>query len=111
MKKPIIILLMIALYSLSAPAQPGPDTSATTRPKQERTGQKFVDENGDGINDRLAGQGKGPRRGKDRFIDRDGDGICDDRAAGLGFRRGAGGAGGYMGGDSKGRGKRQGAKP
>ena len=25
----------------------------------------------------------------DRFIDKDGDGICDERASGLGFRRGA----------------------
>jgi len=24
-----------------------------------------------------------------RFVDRDGDGICDERASGLGFRRGA----------------------
>jgi hypothetical protein len=25
----------------------------------------------------------------DRFIDKDGDGICDERASGLGFRRGS----------------------
>lgn len=116
MKKLIIASVMLSLFVLAAPGQTRPDTSAqasdtTTAGSrhQKRLGQKFVDENGDGIDDRL--QGARMRRGKDRFIDLDGDGICDDRASGLGFKRGAGGSGGYMGGGSKGKGKGQGGKP
>jgi hypothetical protein len=58
---------------------------------------RFVDENGDGVDDRkaaTAGQGKGAACGKDGngtrkrdcFIDRDGDGINDNRCGGLGPR-------------------------
>ena len=118
MKKLTLISLVLFLYASPAPAQTvsdtsgkSSDTSATTGSEHKRVGQKFVDENGDGIDDRLAGHGNKVRRGKDRFVDADGDGICDDRASGLGFRRGAGGSGGLKGGDAKGKGKRQGGKP
>jgi hypothetical protein len=116
MKSLMTILLALSLCALAAPAQTPSDTSGkrsdtsgTGGQRQKRMGQKFIDRNGDGIDDRLAGQGM--RRGKDRFIDADGDGICDERASGLGFRHGAGTGGGYMGGDSKGKGKHQGGKP
>jgi hypothetical protein len=111
MKKLIIILLVIALYPLSVPAQTRSDTSASARPQKERTGQKVVDENGDGMDDGVAGKGKGLRRGNDRFVDRDGDGICDDRTRGLGFRHGAGEGEGHMGKNSNGKGKRPGGRP
>jgi hypothetical protein len=40
----------------------------------------FVDQDGDGHDDRFARDGQGiRRRSMDHFIDRDGDGICDDR--------------------------------
>lgn len=47
----------------------------------------------------------------DRFIDMDGDGICDNRASGLGFRRGGRGMNGSMnaiggGSTTTGRGKK-----
>jgi len=118
MTRLIIAAFILSVFALGAPGQmrsdssgKASDTTTTAGPHQKRMGQKFVDENGDGIDDRLQGRGKGMRRGKDRFIDQDGDGICDDRASGLGFRRGAGGSTGYMGGDRDGKRKRQGGKP
>jgi len=47
-----------------------------------------MDENGDGINDRMFGRQRRLRQGMDRFIDTNGDGISDSRECGLGFRRG-----------------------
>jgi hypothetical protein len=118
MKNLALISLLLILSAFSAPAQTASDTSgkssdtsATSGSRQKRVGQKFVDMDGDGIDDRLEREGKKVRRGKDRFVDADGDGICDDRATGLGFRRGAGGSGGVTGGDTKSKGKRQGGKP
>ena len=51
--------------------------------------QKFVDENGNGIDDRLeAKKGKGKRKGKrDKFIDQNGDGICDGRESAFGLKK------------------------
>ena len=46
----------------------------------------FVDENGDGVNDRFVP----PTRG---FVDADGDGQCDNAGLGLGLGRNAQGAG------------------
>lgn len=59
----------------------------------------FIDEDGDGINDRLRrGAGRSDagrdadrplrRRQRDRFIDHDGDGINDHRSGGTGIRKG-----------------------
>lgn len=110
MRKITLFLIALSLFALSAPAQSGSDSSKADGQRQKRSGQKFVDANGDGIDDRVGEQGKGMRRGKDRFVDADGDGICDGRASGLGFRRGSGGSGSFMGGDSKGKGIRQGGK-
>ncbi len=53
----------------------------------------FVDNNGNGIDDRLeAGKGgkrkmKGQKGNKDRFIDADGDGICDGNESAIGLRK------------------------
>ncbi len=64
--------------------------------EQEQKQQKlegFVDQNGNGIDDRLeqgkngAGYGKGKKGQKDRFIDLDGDGICDGKESAVGLRK------------------------
>ena len=63
---------------------------------QEQKQQKlegFVDQNGNGIDDRLEqgkigkGYGKGKKGQKDRFIDLDGDGICDGKESAVGLRK------------------------
>ncbi len=66
------------------------DTAGITAGTQKSRRDKFSDENGDGIDDRLARRGKGMQGGRDKFIDADGDGICDGREAGIGFHRGSG---------------------
>ncbi len=58
MNKYLMTLILGALFALPAVAQ---DSTATARPSSRRM---------------------------DRFVDTDGDGICDQRARGLGFRRG-----------------------
>lgn len=60
----------------------------TQKPEQLLKG--FVDENGDGIDDRLhTAKGKGQeymgQMQHDRFIDMDGDGINDNRCGGMGI--------------------------
>lgn len=85
----------------SAPQQSVPGQhQESTREGEEQTGGRrgFVDEDGDGINDRIgqrnrgqARDGEGQRlreRRHDRFIDTDGDGIHDERGGGTGLRRG-----------------------
>jgi len=58
----------------------------TQQQVQERVRKNFVDKNADGVDDRL--QERRRRRGMTPFVDADGDGIADDRAQGMGFRRG-----------------------
>jgi hypothetical protein len=98
---------------LTAPtitAQTPQDTSHGRERHQRRLSREFVDENGDGIDDRLLRAAAGSQRGKDRFVDEDGDGICDNRANGLGFRYGAGrGAGLTKGADGLAKGRRGGS--
>ena len=53
---------------------------------QKQLKKNFVDKNADGVDDRL--QERRRRRGMTPFVDADGDGIADDRAQGMGFRRG-----------------------
>jgi hypothetical protein len=64
--------------------------------EQEQKEQKlegFIDQNGNGIDDRLEqgkdgkGYGKGKKGQKDRFIDLDGDGICDGKESAVGLRK------------------------
>ncbi|MCX6151521.1 MAG: hypothetical protein NTX22_13400 [Ignavibacteriales bacterium] len=57
--------------------------------KENPDQQKFIDENGDGINDTKQGKGMKKRRGKtDTFVDKDGDGINDNRCQGMGWGKG-----------------------
>lgn len=86
--KTLLVVILLLLAAVEAPAQVRGDSTASQARLRERSSQKFLDEDGDGIDDRTGGQGK--QRRKDTFIDRDKDGICDDRAHGLGFRRGRG---------------------
>lgn len=83
MKTILLIAVALLLWTDPLPAQTKSD-STTGRV------EKLIDENANGIDDRLEGKGgkKGKRRarGRDRFIDADGDGICDGRETGLGFR-------------------------
>jgi len=91
----------------SAPA--GHTISGPAAPEAAATNPRFMDEDGDGIDDRAVGKGQGIRRGKDRFIDEDGDGICDTRAGGLGLRQRGSGAGAMTGTDGKGKMRRLGS--
>jgi hypothetical protein len=71
---------------------------------------KFIDENGDGVDDNMAGRrmrmrqgmGKGKGKGMDNFVDKDGDGINDNRAHGMGWQgKGKKGGLGRHGGGGK----------
>lgn len=125
MKRSMVIVLAMLLPMLSASAQESSDTTAAKPTEEVKAkkdggaskvlkGKKYIDEDGDGIPDRIIGGPNAMNRwGKDRFIDRDGDGICDERVSGLGFRRGKtglrpGGTGST--GDSGGKGKGPGGR-
>ena len=98
----IIVLVLVSFGSALAqqadsaaiqrrPGEPAvQDKKQTPGPNQQGELKGFVDKNANGIDDRLeiSAKGKGPK-GKDKFIDKDGDGICDERATGMGFRRGS----------------------
>lgn len=105
----LVMSLFLILAGSPLIAQTQQDSSANREGRQRRVAQQFVDENGDGIDDRLARTTPGNQRGKDRFVDEDGDGICDNRANGLGFRHGASGTGLTKGADGKGKGRRMGS--
>ena len=109
--KLLVLMLFVIVAAPSLTAQTRPDTSGNKERQRHRVGLEFIDENGDGIDDRLARGATANQRGKDRFVDEDGDGICDNRANGLGFRHGAGGSGtGAMKGvDGKVKGRRGGS--
>ncbi|MDP1676825.1 MAG: hypothetical protein Q8L88_08130 [Bacteroidota bacterium] len=85
MKTISIILISLIIVVSGSIAQTTDSISSRQKNKQERN--KFVDQNGDGIQD-------SPQvnkiRQRDVFIDANGDGICDNREQGLGFRRGKG---------------------
>jgi len=53
--------------------------------------QGFIDQNANGIDDRLeaeqTGKGKGKGQPRDRFVDADGDGICDGKESAIGLRK------------------------
>jgi hypothetical protein len=106
-------LLTLAVFSSDVVAQQ--DTIRNQERQQRWLGGEFVDENGDGIDDRLAQGGRARRNSTDQFVDQDGDGICDGRAKGLGFRYGAttGGFGNMKatGQTAKGRKGEMGGKP
>ena len=57
--------------------------------KKDQDKEKFVDENGDGINDNQQRKGQKKKKGKtDEFIDNDGDGINDNRCQGMSWGKG-----------------------
>ena len=104
--KSLLLLFALLLFTLTATAQEQPqkkDPTVRNQPAAAQNGatpgtrQGFVDEDGDGINDRgtpSADQGSGRANGqrlrvhrRDHFIDRDGDGIHDERCGGTGLRR------------------------
>jgi hypothetical protein len=65
-----------------------PQTDETV--KTDNPEQKFVDKNGDGIDDSKQMKGKMKRKGKmDTFEDKDGDGINDNRCQGMGWGKGS----------------------
>ncbi|MCB2205404.1 hypothetical protein KQI65_11710 [bacterium] len=97
------MLLLLPLFAASAVAQEQPkkgNAKQETSQNENRQsgGEEFVDEDGDGINDRReeAGQEESQsnrkqirNRRRDHFIDVDGDGINDERCNGLGVHSGA----------------------
>jgi len=76
------LMLFLSAVSFSQTARD------TTRKQEAQRARRVMDENGDGINDRMLARQQRLRQGMDRFIDLNGDGISDSRECGLGFRRG-----------------------
>lgn len=104
--KPLVFVALLLIFStpLFAQSQENPkppqqQESASQNPAVEKPDQQtkmnvFIDTDGDGMNDKSAGQnGKQLRkngqakcdRKRDLFIDNDGDGINDSRCNGLGI--------------------------
>ncbi|HEX2961485.1 MAG: hypothetical protein HF309_17595 [Ignavibacteria bacterium] len=118
MKKLFYIFLFIIISSVPFRAQEKTEQKKDTQEKsvqtddkksvtdepagqqQQPTGKlkgfkhKFIDENGDGVDDNMpgrrarmrAGMEKGKGKGMDNFVDKDGDGINDNRAQGMGWQ-------------------------
>lgn len=102
----IISTLVLFASPLAAQDQPQKKDAAARKPQASQqtvapaspSQQGFVDEDGDGINDRVrqntektpeSAQGQRLRQHRrDRFIDQDGDGINDERCSGTGLRQG-----------------------
>lgn len=65
------------------------DKESPEQPQKELQG--FIDQNANGIDDRLeanqASKGKGKGQPRDRFVDADGDGICDGKESAIGLRK------------------------
>jgi hypothetical protein len=75
-------MLLLSTISLSQ------TVGDSTRTSERQRSRRVMDENGDGINDRMVDGQQRLRKGMDRFLDANGDGISDSRECGLGFRRG-----------------------
>lgn len=93
MKNLIHIFIMILIVSLNSFSQEKTGKQSEERgiEKQVQTtgdsaSAKFIDADGDGINDLKQRKGIQKRKGRmDNFIDKDGDGINDNRCEGLGW--------------------------
>jgi hypothetical protein len=107
-----ITFFLIALIITASPlfAQDNPEGKSQqgrkqVLPREQEARPSFVDEDGDGIDDRQGkeaqagrdaqsgtstqGQGRQLRQHRrDHFIDQDGDGINDERCSGTGIRQG-----------------------
>ncbi len=115
MKRTFLLFLpTLLLAGLSIASAQDSTSRRETRPELSQpkgnSAAKFVDENGDGIDDgvqRRSRQKPGAVRGEQRaqFIDADGDGICDQRSGVIGIRYRGGKASGATGGSGKGQGK------
>lgn len=96
----ILLLPLAGAFSQEQPESKNPDTEGTEARQQKpaRTGS-FIDDDGDGIDDRKTTTGKAQnttetqqrrrQRSRDCFIDTDGDGINDNRSTGVGVSSGS----------------------
>jgi hypothetical protein len=86
----LITLSLLTLLLTQSSWSQSADSAGTARSGEGKSEQRFVDENGNGIDDTTELSLKGKKRRMDRFVDKDGDGICDGRESGLGFHQGKG---------------------
>jgi hypothetical protein len=95
MRKLLFITCAGILFSISSFAQDKGNAAINSsdnkenKKKQENIvlpeKEKFIDLNGNGINDKEEEKGKQKGRKRDKFVDKDGDGINDNRCEGLGW--------------------------
>jgi hypothetical protein len=95
MRKFFFIIYAGILFGISSIAQDNGNATANStddkgdKKKQENIllpeKEKFIDLNGNGINDKEEEKGKQKGRKRDKFVDKDGDGINDNRCEGLGW--------------------------
>ncbi|RCK73346.1 MAG: hypothetical protein IGBAC_0192 [Ignavibacteriae bacterium] len=88
MKQLLKIMLMLVLLSGLSFAQSQSDSLKDNKSQEIEKKSDFIDENANGVDDRIEkqqGVGK-QKRLRDRFVDLDGDGICDGRSGGVGIR-------------------------
>jgi len=115
----LILSLVICFVPFAVSAQSSDSTQAKTQEKKQETTKQtdqkgaentpsdddrkaspeisekdlkgFIDQNANGIDDRIEsrqiGKGKGKGQPRDRFIDADGDGICDGKESAIGLRK------------------------
>jgi hypothetical protein len=93
MRKLLLITLVTLIISITTFAQDKGNEKTNTQVNKEDTRQndnnllpdkeKFIDLNGNGINDYEEQKGKQKGKKRDKFIDKDGDGINDNRCQGL----------------------------
>lgn len=87
----IIFIILITTASSYSQEKQGKQSSSEPGIQKkvensDSTSAKFIDVDGDGINDLRQRKGMKKRNGRmDNFIDKDGDGINDNRCEGLGW--------------------------
>ena len=98
MRKLLFIIITTLLFGISIFAQDKGDATTKSPPNMEEKKkqenvvtpekEKFIDLNGNGINDKEEEKGKQKGRKRDKFVDKDGDGINDNRCQGLNWGQG-----------------------
>lgn len=85
MRKILIALFFLSTLSLGQNAN---DTITDKKSKEIEKKSDFIDENANGIDDKIENlqTNRKQKRLRDKFIDLDGDGICDTRQGGVGIR-------------------------